>query len=108
MTHTKALPHRYSVGDTAPPLLGTYVDSAGAPIDITGWTITLHLRRPGATVLIKTATITNGPAGQFQVSWAAGDFVVGDDQLAEVQFVDTGGDIFTAPKFLIDVDEEVA
>ena len=101
---------RYTAGDTGPPLQMEYLDAAGVAVDVSGWTITLHLRRPSpATVLTKAMTITDGPNGLFEVTvWASGDLLEGADQLAEVQLVDTGGVIITTQKMHIDVDSEIA
>lgn len=102
-TNLPTFPVTFTENDTQPDLTGVL-----ASTDITGYTITLHLERPGTTVLTKTATITDGPNGAFSVSWSAGDLVTGCGQKCEIQFVDTGGGIVTSQKFLLDVDPEIA
>lgn len=101
--------HRYTENDTGPPLICTYTDSTGTAIDITGWTITLHVDRP-TSVLTVTATLSDPTNGIFQFGdpWGATDFVPGFGQVAEIQLVDLSGVIVTAPKFVIDVEREIA
>jgi len=107
MARPKTLPHIYTENDTAPPLLGEYKDSSAVAIDVTGYTITLHIKRPSAP-LVKAATLTDPTNGLFQFDFTAGDLEAGQDQAAEVQFVTPGGAIFTGPEFCIDVRAEIA
>lgn len=91
------LPFQWTEGDTLPQLPLVVPDE-----DITGWTITLQLRRP-SDVIEKTATITDGPTGQFVFSWAATDLVAGQRQLATVRLVNLAGDVETL-RFFINVE----
>lgn len=93
----------FTVGDLRPDLVGVF------PYDISGHTITLHIRRPSpSTVLVKTVTIVDGPAGEWKVVWSAGDLVLGTNQLCEIQDTDGDGRPLTSEKFLIDVVEQIA
>ncbi len=74
---------------------------------VSDYTITLHLKRPDGTVLVKAATDLGGSKGQFQ--FAAGDLQAGLQQLAEVQSVNIATSRpQTSTKFFIDVEEELA
>ncbi len=44
-------------------------------VDLTGYSIELHVAY--ATPLIKTATLTEAAAGEFEFEWSAGDLVAG-------------------------------
>jgi len=96
----------YTDGDTLPPLVRTHLDGT---TDITGWTITLRLRQPDGFVLERVASVTNGPVGEFTVTWQAGD-LVGDDALQEAEFrcVPGGGGQFTDGPIFFNVRKSVA
>lgn len=101
--------HQYVEGDTSPPLVCTYTDSDGNAIDVSGWTIKLHLERPsGSTALSVTATLTDPTNGIFEFRWSAGDLVAGFNQKADVEFTNLTPDTFHGPRFLIDVREDLA
>lgn len=73
------------------------VDDLDNPIDITGYTINLHVSRPAPTApLVKTATIIDASMGLAQVTWSAGDLIPGNHNF-EVQITTAGGDIKTFP-----------
>lgn len=42
-------------------------------VDITGWVIEFTIRLPNGRRLVKTATVTDGPAGEFEVALSAED-----------------------------------
>lgn len=94
----------YTADDTLPVLSRNY-DSGNT--DITGWTITLRIERPGQPVLEKIAAIVDGPAGDFSFTFASGDLVKGDGQVAEIEYEpDTGGN-FTEGDLIFNVAEEL-
>ena len=62
-------------GDTLPLLAGAITKNDGAPEDITGWVIKLHIDYP--TPLVKVAEIPEGTDGYYQFVWAGGDLVPG-------------------------------
>ncbi len=99
-------PYVYTEGDQRPPLQGI-VGPVASPTDITGYTITLKLKRPTpSTLLTKVAVITSAVNGEFEFQWAAADLVEGLGQLAEVETDDGSGEIETK-RFLLDVTESI-
>ena len=103
MPETPKIPFCWVEGDCFPELVLTRVDQ-----DLTGFGITLHLRRKDSSVLVKTAVPIDLTQGHFKFSWAPGDLIAGFNQEAEVQFVDLGGKPLTSPLFLMDVREQIA
>lgn len=103
MHETPTFPFCWVEGDEFPEMVLTLQDQ-----DLTGFTVTLHLRRVDGTVLVKTATPIELTQGHFKFSWAPGDLVAGFNQEAEVQFVDGGGKPLTSPQFLMNVREQIA
>ena len=93
----------YTQGDTLPVLSRNY--DAGVT-DISGWTITLRVQRPSQPVLEKTASIDDGPAGDFSFTFVAGDLVEGDGQSAEIEF-STGSGVFTQTNIIFNVAAEL-
>ena len=71
----------YVQNDTWPIIIGTYVDEGEDPIDITGWTVELLVKM--ATPIIVVGTVTDGPAGEFEIMFA-------DTDLDEVGLFVTG------------------
>ncbi len=95
-------PVTWTEGDQLPGILGVLKD-----VDITGWTIQLKLDRSAtiaADTLTKTATIVDGPNGQFSFAWAAGDLLAGVGQLTTVTFTNTLTEPQTPARFLVNVD----
>ncbi len=71
----------YSAGNTRP-----YEMNWGeGTVDITGWVIKFQMRRLDGTIFEKTATITDGPAGDFEFQWISTDLVAGH-MPAELEF----------------------
>lgn len=98
MPHFPEIVDTYTEGDTLPVFARTF--SGG---DITGWTITLYMRRADCTLLTKTATITDGPNGAYQFAFAATDLIPGQFQGAEIELDDTAGGIQTVGPILFNV-----
>jgi hypothetical protein len=91
-------PLTYTVGDTAPALSGT------VNADLTGATLEVHVRRPDATVITKTATSSDESATSS--TWTAEDWAVDDlsvvgRHLFEVEVTFAGGAVQT---FVLDSD----
>lgn len=42
---------------------------------LSGATVTVKVLRPNGTTITNTATVTDGPAGQWEAVWQAGDLV---------------------------------
>ena len=99
-------PFVYTEGDRKPVLQGL-VGTTAAPVDITGYTITLKLKRPtGSSLLTKVAVITVALSGLFEIRWSVGDLVEGLGQLAEIEINDGTGEVETK-RFLLDVTESI-
>ena len=103
MSHAEKIPYCWVEGDCFPEMFCTLEDQ-----DLTGFTITLHLRRKDGSVLIKSATPVDLLQGHFKFSWVLGDLIVGRNQEGEIQFVDGGGKPLTSKLFLMDVRREIA
>lgn len=88
-------------GDQLPELTGTYTG-----VDITGFTIKLNIKY-ATGVLSKTATITNGPAGQFKFTWGANDLKAGTWP-AEIEVTDGSGKPFTFQGLTLAIAEAIA
>lgn len=93
----------YTEGDTLPIFTRTYEGGE----DITGWTITLQMRREDETLLTKTATITDGVAGEYQFTFAAADLIEGERQPAEIVLDDGAGGIQTQSNLFFTVRANV-
>lgn len=87
----------FTTGDTAPPLTGT------VNANLTGATVTLHLRKPDATTLTKPATITAAATGAWSYSWAVGDLDTPGvwEVEAQVTFSDTTVQTFGPQRFYV-------
>jgi hypothetical protein len=84
-------------GDTLPILTGTVTDDDGNPVDISGWTINLHVGY--GTPLVKAAQIPVGTDGFYQFVWEEGDLVEGEWEI-EVEFqTDLGVQTFQKTQF---------
>ena len=88
-------------GDTEPSIPFTLHGG----LQVSAFTITLHLRRPDGTLLVKAAAGLGGSNGEFV--WDDGDLQAGQNQRAEVSSDDGAGAVFTWPAFTIDVDSRV-
>ncbi len=94
----------YTAGDTRPVWSRNYDDGN---TDITDWTITARIKRPGQPVLEKTATIDDGPAGDYSFTFDSGDLVAGQGQETEIEFDDGSGGIFTLANISFMVREQL-
>lgn len=100
-------------GDTAPRIIGTLTDGAGAPVDVTGGTVNLHLH--GLTVaneLDFTASLDGDAADNNVVyyDWQEGDTDDAGYYSGEWE-VDVDGQTQTFPNdgvFLVQVTEQLA
>ena len=103
-TITPTHPYTYTEDDQRPALQGL-LGTTTAPVDITGYTITLKLKRP-TSLLTKVAVLTTPVSGLFEFQWDAGDLVEGLGQMAEIEIDDGSGEIETQ-RFLLDVTENI-
>ncbi len=98
-------PHIWSEGDTK-PVLKISVASGGTAVDITGWVITLRMRR-ATDVLTKVAVITDGVGGLAEIQWVAGD-LLGGEHRAEITLDNGTAGEETTKKFNIEVQERIS
>ena len=91
-------PHIWSPGDTLPAIGGVLKG-----VDITGWTVELHIERP-TTTLVKVATLLDATQGSFSIDWVTADLVAGQNQLAIWRMTNAGGAPQTPARMLIDVE----
>lgn len=61
----------YQVGEIPFDLVYEFVDAAGSPIDITGWSATSTVRAPDGTVTTPSVSVIDGAAGQVGRPWTA-------------------------------------
>jgi hypothetical protein len=59
--------------------------------------ITLKVRRPDGTSVIKTAIIDDAAKGKFHFEWASGDLIIGVNE-ARVKLEITAGNVLSLPK----------
>lgn len=65
----------YVVGEKPVPLVYQFLDSAGAPIDLTGYTATFsYVRCDGGIPATGAATVTSPTAGQVTHAWTGAEF----------------------------------
>ena len=80
--------------------------------DITGFSFSLHFRKPDGTRVTKTGIVDDLNAGGlgtavFHFEWAAGDLVTGDSD-AEIEITDGSARNETFPRFILRVAEEIS
>lgn len=75
----------YVDGDTGPDLLCTFTGQ-----DLTGYTITLHVKKQGGEKFSIAATAVDLSAGSFKFVWSAGQLVEGAHEM-EIEFIASGG-----------------
>lgn len=64
----------YVVGEKPSPLVYAFLDSTGAAINITGWTVKFQCQERFGSVFYGTGTVANGPAGQAQYVFTGTEF----------------------------------
>ena len=86
-------------GDTQPSFVQTITDSTGAPLNLTGATVTLVVRAlTSSDVLINaTATIVDATAGKVAYSFSATDTAEAGTYLAQWLVADVHGQTFSIP-----------
>lgn len=86
-------------GDTAPVIVATLKDSAGAPINLTGASVRFRMRLLLGTVLKVDAavTIVDALAGTVSYQWALADTDTAGTYLVEWQITYAGGAVQTVP-----------
>ena len=83
----------FVVGDTAPSVVGTLTDAAGAPIDLTNTTVRFQMRLSSEARLAvdASAVITSTTGGLVRYDWATHDLDVAGDYVARWRILSTTG-----------------
>lgn len=63
----------FVVGEVPPPIEYSYLDAAGDPINLTGYTATFSIVKGDGTDLSRTADLSDGPNGEVTYIWVAAD-----------------------------------
>lgn len=96
-------PHVFTEGDRLPEIKAVLKD-----VDLTGYTVQLHLLQPDDTLVTRTAIPVALTDGSVKFDWAVGNLVAGSKQLCEIEFVDSGSRPMTSRKFFINVEKGIA
>ena len=73
----------YVVGEKPPPLEYTFLDAAGAAINLTGYTAKFHVQRTDAAALVFNATVSDPTGGKVTYTWAGTEFATPGSYWAE-------------------------
>lgn len=74
----------YVVGEKQAPLEYQYLDSAGVPIDLTGYTAKFVFReRDSASAITANAVVTNPTSGKVTYTWTGTEFTTSGHWMAE-------------------------
>lgn len=63
----------HTVGEKPAPLVYQFLDSAGAPIDLTGYTAAFHYQRSDGTASTGLATVTDPSNGKVTHVWTGAE-----------------------------------
>lgn len=91
--------YNYRVGDRLPLMRQQLLDGAGAPIPLGTATVTLRLKRDGATGLVLNGApvnVVDAPNGIVEYAWQVGDLAVAGTYRGEYT-VTIGGLPMTVP-----------
>lgn len=85
-------------GDALPKLAATFTSETGAPVDLTGCTVTMRMRRMGyaAPATVLPCAVVDAAAGRVEHAWQAGETDTPGDFRAEFM-VSTPLGIMTIP-----------
>lgn len=85
--------------DTFPLIPATITDDAGAPVDVSGATVTFRMVRDTGAVVIAAGAVTTVSAanGQVRYEWVVGDTAVPGWYRAEFRVVLPSGRVMKAP-----------
>lgn len=65
----------YVVGEIPPPLVYSFLDSSGSPIDLTsGYTAKFSYGEQSGTATLADAAVTSAAAGQVTYTWTGAEF----------------------------------
>ena len=74
----------YTAGEIPPPVVVTFTDAAGAPINITGYAVRLVYRRDADTAVTRTGAVDNGASGIASYTWVAADMATAGSYRADM------------------------
>ncbi len=74
----------YVVGEKPPPLVYTFLDSAGAPIDLTGYAVRFTYRHVDGTATEAAAAVTDAAGGKITYTWTGPEIATPGDHWAEI------------------------
>ncbi len=108
-------------GDTAPDkIFVTDPENNDAPLDVTGFSFRLTVNTEqdpdpvgppiiGSEIAAIAGTITNGPGGEVEFPWSAGDAdQVAEDYFYDIEQTDTAGRILTIAKERYQFQQDVS
>lgn len=98
----------FTVGDTSPDLTGT-LTSNGTPVNLTGASLAVHVRKADKTTVITlTGAIVDAPAGKWSAPWGANDLSQAGTHRVEVQVTYSGGKVQTFGPSYFTVNAQLA
>lgn len=103
MARTKATIGPYVMGEKPAPLVYQFLDSAGVPINITGWTAKFSYQEHDGAAVVANASVTDGVNGKVTYTFTGAEFYSAGRYRAMIW---TGN---TANRFAsVDIDFEVS
>lgn len=107
-TDTATVIGPYKVGEIPAPVVVTFKDSAGAVLNISGYTPKWTIKREFDASVTKSASlVTDGTDGKVIYTWVDGDMSLPGEWIAEA-WVGNGSNRFATVTFAYRVDEAVA
>lgn len=87
----------------------TVSDTAGSPINLTGWTIQAQVRNSGGTLIdAAVVTVTDAVNGTYTLTVAdTTDWAINETYYFDIQYTDSGGIIRSTNTLLIAVVEDI-
>jgi hypothetical protein len=74
MANPKVTIGPYVMGEKPAPLTYQFLDSAGAPINLTGWTAKFSYQEHDGPAVTANAAITDGPNGKATYTFSGAEF----------------------------------
>ena len=97
----------FVTGDTSPALSGTCT-SDGAPANLAGASVEIHIRWNDNSTVTKTAAVTDAANGVWSYVWQAGDLSIPGRAKVEAQVTFSNGKIQTFGPVSFAVLEQIA